>query len=323
MKKLLLLSILFIINIHFSYSQSKKLIILDSISNLPVKFANINFLNGFGVFSNENGKLNISDVNVQSIDISHVAYESKKIALSKINDSIIYLIPKIIKLNEVVIQPNSLKIIKSLNTKPKKHNNYNEMYFSSIGLKLAFKINATENKINLLRSVEIPLFKKSTDATKNLYKENPYPYKTLIKIEILESIDDKPGGNLYDYTKYEIINSDLINDSFVSIFEKNIRIPKDGLFVAVTFIGKVDDNNELIIEMPYSTNLKHPDIKFIKYILPNIPIISTQNDTKTFLKYDYATEINWKQIEKPIIYFKDKKYPIFDVGIGYIIDLLE
>ena len=113
-----------------------------------------------------------------------------RLFLSDNND----LIPKIIKLNEVVIHQNSLKIIKSLNTKPKKHNNYNEMYFSSIGLKLAFKINATENKINFLRSIEIPFFKKSTDATKNLYKENPYPYKTSL---LSESFNKTSNINLY------------------------------------------------------------------------------------------------------------------------------
>lgn len=323
MKKLFLLYFLFILSINFSYSQSKKLIILDSISNLPVKYANINLLNGFGIFSNENGKLNISDINVKSIEISHISYESKKLDLRKKNDSVIFLTPKIIKLNEIVIAQKNLNIIKSVNTKPKKHSNYKEMYFSSIGFKLAFKINAYENKINFLRSIEIPLFKKANDETKKLYSEKLYPYKTLVKIEILESIDDKPGENLYDYINYEIINSDLINDSFVSIFEKNIRIPVEGLFVSVTFIGKVNYKNELIIEMPYDINEKYPDGKFTKYILPNIPIISRQNDTKTFFRFDYETEVNWKQIEKPMIYDKNKEYPIYDIGIGYKIDLLE
>ena len=139
----------------------------------------------------------------------------------------------------------------------------------------------------------------------------------------MDCVNDMPGENLYNYSKYEVINSELIKDSFNSNFEKNIKIPENGLFVVVTFIGKVDENNFLNIEMPYDSNTKYPDAKFIKWILPNMPIIERQNDTKTLYRFDYEEESNWKQIEKPRIYFKEKEYPIFDVGIGYKIDLLE
>lgn len=323
MKKQFLFTLFALLNIYLSYSQNTKIMILDSISNLPVKYANVNFQNGFGVFSNENGRIMISDLNVKSIEISHVSFEPKKIDLKKINNSIVLLKPKIIKLNEIVIKKEKLKVIKTVNSKPKIHSDYKEMYFSAIGLKLAFKINSSDSKINFLKSIEIPLFKKTNDGTKKFYSEKQYPYKALIKIEILECVDEKPGENLYDYCRYEIINSELLIDSFISTFEKNIKIPDNGLFVVVTFIGKVDENNLLIAEMPYDTNIKYPDKKIIKWILPNIPITARQKDTKTFFRFNYETESNWKQIEKPIIYDKNKVYPIFDIGIGYTIDLME
>lgn len=323
MKKQFLFTLSAILTIYFSYSQNTKIIVLDSISNLPVKYANVNFLNGFGVFSNEKGNIMISDLNVNSIEISHVSYESKKIDLNKINNSIVHLKPKIIKLDEIVIKKEKLKLLKTISLKPKIHSNYKEMFFSAIGLKLAFKINPSDNKISILKSIEIPLFKKTNDATKNFYPEKQYPYKTLIKIEILESIDDKPRENLYDYIKYEIINSELLNDSFISSFEKSIKIPENGLFIVVTFIGKVDENNLLITEMPYDIKKKYPDGKFIKWILPNIPISTRQNDNKTFFRFDSETQSNWKQIEKPNNYDKNKEYPIFEIGIGYKIDLME
>jgi len=323
MKKQFLFNLIAVFAVYLSFSQNTKIVILDSISNLPIKYANVNFLNGFGVFSSENGSIMISDLNVNSIEISHVSYESKKIDLKKINNSIVLLKPKIIKLDEIIIKKEKLKLLKKINSKPKIHNNYKEMYFSAIGLKLAFKINSSDNKINMLKSIEIPLFKKTNDATKNSDPDKQYPYKTLIKIEILESINDKPGENLYDYNKYEIINSELLNDSFISKFEKSIKIPENGLFVVVTFIGKVNENNLLIAEMPYDIHIKYPDKKFIKWILPNIPITAREKNTNTFFRFDYETESNWKQIEKPIIYDKNKEYPIFDIGIGYKIDLME
>jgi hypothetical protein len=323
--KYILISILIVFfNISYLYSQKRQLIILDSISKLPVKYANIDFLNGFGVFSSENGGLMITDVNINLIEISHVSYESKKIDFKKLKDSILYLKPRVIQLNEVAITTNSkLKIRKTLKTNLKGHHDFNKMYYSAVGLKLAFKINLNDDRIKYLKSIEIPLFTEANDATKKIYPEKKYPYKTLIKIEILDCVNDMPGDNLYNYINYEVINSELIKDSFTSNFEKNIKIPENGLFVVVTFIGKVDENNFLNIEMPYDINTKFPDAKFIKWILPNIPIVERQNDTKTLYRFDYEKESNWKQIEKPSIYFKNKEYPIFDVGIGYKIDLME
>ncbi|CAH0336183.1 hypothetical protein FVB9288_01858 [Flavobacterium sp. CECT 9288] len=324
MKKLFLCISLSAFNIYFSNSQNRKLNILDSISKMPVKYANINFLNGYGLFSSENGDINISDINIKSIEISHISYELKKNDLKKLNDSIVFLKPKNIKLDEIIIKnTQKLNVAKKINSKPIIHSDYNKMYHSAIGLKFAFKINSHETKINYLKSIEIPVFKKANDVTRNMYPEKQYPYKTLIKLEILECVDGMPGENLNNYCKYEVIYSERINDSFTTNFEKNIKIPEEGLFVAITFIGKVDENNSLIIEMPYDVNKKFADKKFIKWILPNIPIIEKQNDTKTFYRFDYEKDSKWRQIEKPIIYSKNKEYPIFDIGIGYKIDLME
>ena len=117
MKKHFLFTLFTVFNIYFSYSQNTKIVILDSISNLPIKYANVNFLNGFGVFSNENGSIMISDLTVNSIEISHVSYESKKIDLKKINNSIVLLKPKIIKLDEIIIKKEKLKLLNTINSK--------------------------------------------------------------------------------------------------------------------------------------------------------------------------------------------------------------
>jgi hypothetical protein len=226
MNKLFLCISLAVFNIYFSNSQNRKLNVLDSITKLPVKYANINFLNGYGVFSSEKGEINISDININSLEISHVSYELKKIEL-KINDSIIFLKPKIINLDEVVIKNNQkLNVAKKINSKPIIHSDYNKMYYSAIGLKFAFKINPNNTKINYLKSTEIPLFKKTNDVTRNMSPEKQYPYKTLIKLEILECVNGMPGENLNDYCKYEVIDSELINDSFTTNFKKTSKFPK-------------------------------------------------------------------------------------------------
>ena len=324
MKSFLIFTLIAILTINGSFAQQRKIIILDSISSLPVKYANIDFLNGFGIFSSEDGALLIADENIKSIEISHVSYESKKINLKKTTNLVVLLKPKIIQLHDVAIAADTkLKVVRTLKTNPKSHQDYNMMYCSAIGLTFAFKINSIDDKIKYLKSIEIPLFTKANDATNKIYPEKKYPYKTLIKIELLESINDVPGENLYDYSNYEVINSELIKDSYTSNFGKKIKIPENGLFVAVTIIGKVDENNFLIFEMPYDVNSKFPEAKLMKSILPNIPIVKSQKETSTCYRFNYIEDSKWKKIEKPSIYLKNKDYPILDIGIGYKIDVME
>lgn len=324
MKKTIVLCLLAILSSCFSYSQSRKLIVLDSISKVPLKYASINFLNGYGVYSDEDGQFTIADKTIESIEVSHVSYYSRKMYVSKLNDTIILLKPKMIELEEIVVKRiEKLKATKSVTVKPQTHKDYNKLFYSAIGLQLALKINSAE-KQSYLKNIEIPLLREKDDATRKLYPEKKYPYKTLIKIEVLESVNDSPGEKLYDFATYEIIDSEKIKNSFIYEFKEEIEIPENGLYIGVTFIGSVDESNNLIFEMPYSINSKYEkDLKFIKWLLPNIPIIERKSDTKTMYRFNNEKEPIWKQIEKPTIYFRNKEYPIFDVGIGYKIDVME
>lgn len=324
MKKTIVLCLFAILNSCFSYSQSRSLIVLDSVSKVPLKYASVNFLNGFGVYSDEDGQFTITDKTIASIEISHVSYDSKKISVSEINDTIILLTPKTIELNEIIVKRiEKFKTAKSLTVKSQGHKDYNKLYFSAIGLQLAFRINSAE-KQSYLKNIEIPLLREKDDATRKLYPEKKYPYKTLIKIEVLESVNDSPGEKLYDFATYEIIDSEKIKNSFIYEFTEDIEIPENGLYIGVTFIGSVDESNSLIFEMPYSINSKYEkDLKFIKWLLPNIPIIERKSGMKTMYRFNYEKEPIWKQIEKPTIYFRNKEYPIFDVSIGYKVDVME
>ena len=87
-KKVLFL--LFFVKISFGQNA----LILDSTSLLPIKNANV-FTKNIGVSSNLDGAVNLSLFKVtDTISITHIAYNEKKILLSSVKKNI-FLTPKI------------------------------------------------------------------------------------------------------------------------------------------------------------------------------------------------------------------------------------
>ena len=106
MKNFLLITIFLFFTANF-YSQ--KILILDSLSNNPVTFANIEFSDNKGIITNEDGifKVNSSEQFI----ISHINYETKNPIDFVLKDTI-YLYPISIELDEIVI--SSFNVIDTL-----------------------------------------------------------------------------------------------------------------------------------------------------------------------------------------------------------------
>ena len=118
MKKLIFLFIL--LTAPNIYSQSLKVKILDSVSLSPVPFATVYFSNNKGIISDENGifELIIRELkNQDSLFISSMGYKKASFSLNQFNDSIVFLPPKPIVLNDVILTNRNLsskEIIKKL-----------------------------------------------------------------------------------------------------------------------------------------------------------------------------------------------------------------
>jgi len=106
MKNFLLITIFLLFTANF-YSQ--KILILDSLSNNPVTFANIEFSDNKGTITNEDGifKVNSSEQFI----ISHINYETKNSIDFVLKDTI-YLYPISIELDEIVL--SSFNVIDTL-----------------------------------------------------------------------------------------------------------------------------------------------------------------------------------------------------------------
>ena len=106
--KRFIIFLLFVVNLK---AQSTSVKILDSISLNPIPFATVYFSNSSGVISDENGDFELikNELNDEdSLFISSMGYKKVSYSLNRFNDSIIFLSPKPIELNNVIITNRKL-----------------------------------------------------------------------------------------------------------------------------------------------------------------------------------------------------------------------
>ena len=106
--KRFIIFLLFAVNLK---AQSISVKILDSISFNPIPFATVYFSDSSGVISDENGDFELikNELNDEdSLFISSMGYKKVSYSLNRFNDSIIFLSPKPIELNNVIITNRKL-----------------------------------------------------------------------------------------------------------------------------------------------------------------------------------------------------------------------
>lgn len=106
--KRFIIFLLFAVNLK---AQSTSVKILDSISFNPIPFATVYFSNSSGVISDENGDFELIKNELydeDSLFISSMGYKKVSYSLNRFNDSIIFLSPKPIELNNVIITNRKL-----------------------------------------------------------------------------------------------------------------------------------------------------------------------------------------------------------------------
>jgi len=104
------------INIFISYSQS--LIIVDRTSKTPISYATV-FVDTIGQYSDKNGKINLNYSNFEKININHIGYTSLELAKIDLKDlDTIFLEPKVLNLDEVILYDKSDVRMKLLKHKP-------------------------------------------------------------------------------------------------------------------------------------------------------------------------------------------------------------
>ena len=161
MKKSILF-LLFFVNLN---AQSLTVKVLDSLSFSPIPFATVYFSNSSGIISDENGDFELIKnelTDEDSLFISSMGYNKISFSLNQFKDSIVFLSPKPIELNNVILTNRDLsseEIIEKVKA----------------GLTQNYQTDLSENKIfyrkeykSLIDKFEINKFKSSIDSVDDL-----------------------------------------------------------------------------------------------------------------------------------------------------------
>jgi hypothetical protein len=103
-------SFIFLFSLN-SNAQSSTIRVLDSLSSSPVSFATVYFSNNKGIITDKDGRFELINEqydNIDSLFISSMGYKKNSLKISSFKDSIVYMIPAIITLENVVVTNRNL-----------------------------------------------------------------------------------------------------------------------------------------------------------------------------------------------------------------------
>jgi hypothetical protein len=211
--------IFFFLGFLSASAQSKKIKIVDSLSLDPISFATVFFSNNNGIISNELGFFELVSEQYKIQDtlfVSSMGYETKRIPITAFNDTIIRLKPKTITLKNVVVTNKELSSIEIIE---KVKQNIELNYNSGINEnKLFFRQDynqiSEEFTLSKLKSSIKDLNAKVMDSIlENLPKESRSE---------LESLSYYYANDELDTPKIKLIKSRRTNDDNASDLSKSL-----------------------------------------------------------------------------------------------------
>lgn len=224
--------------------------VLDSLTQKPIPFASITISNKTGVISNEEGRFRLRYSppikDTDTLIISSMGYEAYRKALRNNTDSLVYLAPKPIALNSVIVYNKQMDVETIM-----------EKTLSALEEKYDFK--TTKKQLFLRQSEKQEFLRMKTELSKSSIPEfnqrffdsilNNIPKKNA---SYLETLTDLYGDYTKERQKIDIIKAvemiDENNEISFETFEKrfnsilNKRIKKDSYFKIKSgwFGGKVE-----------------------------------------------------------------------------------
>ncbi|MDB2606219.1 carboxypeptidase-like regulatory domain-containing protein [Zobellia sp.] len=226
------------------HAQSLSSVIVDSVSKKPVPYATVQ-LNNKGMITNEEGRFKFLLNNVveatDSIFISCIGYESMAKPISEYMDSLIYLSPKAIELQEVIVSNKNYtprEIIALV------EDNIEKNYITNFSKKRLFLRETYQSDIIKtdyeIKKSSIDGFNKNflDSLIRTIPKNNIYYTEMLGDLYGNDDADDQKldlikASELYDKNKE--LDAELLEEKFNKIVKENIKTDsyfkvKSGLF---------------------------------------------------------------------------------------------
>lgn len=265
--------ILFLI-FNLSFSQISRHQILDSRTNEPIPFSAIIIINNeqTSFYSDEKGIFNIDKSKVDSIQISSLGYVDLKLRTNQLTDTL-FVIPKVIQLNEITIKQNHLSIKK---IKPKKAKLlFNLTPKSQLGILVQNKKN---QKNSYLKKIHIPIRNETWTLKK--------PFNSVFKIHLFSNKNNVPDVPLIDKPFMIFCNQDSKNFIDINLSEEEINFDENGFFICIEMLGEIDNDRNL---------------KKNKLVLPAFEFTNNESDDiliTTYSKNYFTRNEQWQLIEE-------------------------
>ena len=230
--------ILILFSVFGVNSQSKQIQILDSLSKEPIPYTTVYFSNNKGLITDETGYFELLPEQVQDNDslfVSFLGYDGLVVGLKKLKDSILYMTPKAIALEDVILTNKSYTSEKILAlVKSKLEQNYSRDYSKKrLFYKRLYSQNITRVKIDKYKT-SIPELNRAILDSFMMYmpRSNEFITETLAyysgnfkednqKINLIKAREtfDK-GGELFNSLQKglgDILKDNLKPDSYFKI----------------------------------------------------------------------------------------------------------
>ena len=227
--------LILVLTLNFSFAQTIKGIVKDSLTGGAISYANVVLKNGKGTYANEFGdfELKIKNINSDTLKISTIGYKSRLLPATSFKTDVIleiFLEPEIENLDEVVISSKRIKYGEKEILGEKRDGNMGVT--SLIGYETTVLIENPKDKTGKVNSVYINLKKR---------KDAEYIATFNLKFYEFDSITNSPGKLLYHENLY-VKPKNKTYKLWIDVKDLGIRFPKRGICLGVEMVntsGKV------------------------------------------------------------------------------------
>ena len=274
----IIIALFFISSTWLLKSQEVKITIIDSLSNEPIPYASVCFIDTkTGTYTNENGTFS-TDRSNHSILVSHLGYRPRTF-MQPTKDAIIKLQPEPYFLSEITVTPGKRK------TEEIGYIKYKSNFFipGLSGDELAVYFPNRHNTDKSIQEIKIR-FNTSSLIKKSLEID----FLSVFKVNIYSKIESSSEPDSSLLVKDMVFTSKIIKPvTRIDVSEYNLKLPANGAFISIEWVGIESETTKEII-----TNYKNRTEPFISTTFENTNTLVYERNKFSDNKWTLIDKIN-------------------------------
>jgi len=273
---------------------AQDIIIVDSLSNETLAFATVAFGDGTGTFADDEGRLRFSRKlypKVDSIAVSSMGYRELKISVDKLRDTI-YLPPSQKQLDDVLLLAELNGKFKKEKIDAEYHDEYKNCWLPTVESEIARRFVREDGRPTQITHVLLPILKEESQRSG---KGKLRKFRTMFRLNFYDVINDLPDPTSTYPSHTFIVTQESDDVVEVDITDRNITIPKGGLFVGVQVLGYADEEGDLIPAKKYrEIKTRRGYRKVSTTYRPLLPFTDELDATVTYVRRVFLNDKQWQ-----------------------------